>query len=157
MCYTNGKNAPRRTFRPQKDSGRKLGGARAVHGMSGRVGGRAMDGQLGHGDEIFAVVWRKGGGGPSAAAPGLKSLGCHMTILRVANTPVSERARCFIDNDDLGQLGCASTLLYATVSIALTLWAVWDPSVPGGGQWVGSPMAFRRPFLADGSSSDVVD
>ena len=80
-----------------------------------------------------------------------------MSILRVATVPIPERARCFMDNDDLGQLGSASTLLYATVSIALTLWAVWDPSVPGGGQWVGSPMAFRRPFLADGSSSDVVD
>ena len=79
-----------------------------------------------------------------------------MSILRVATVPIPERARCFIDNDDLGQLGSAGTLLYATVSIALTLWAVWDPSVPGGGQWVGSPIALRRPFLADGKSSDVV-
>ena len=51
-----------------------------------------------------------------------------------------EREACFLDNDDLGRLGCASTLLYKVVSIALTVWAVWDPAVPGGGQWVGSPM-----------------
>ena len=80
-----------------------------------------------------------------------------MSILRVATKPVPERARCFMDNDDLGQLGSASTLLYTTVSIALTLWAVWDPAVPGGGQWIGSPMVLRRPFLADGKSTDVVD
>ena len=80
-----------------------------------------------------------------------------MSILRVATRPVSERVRCFMDNDDLGQLGSASTLLYTTVSIALTLWAVWDPAVPGGGQWVGSPLVLRRPFLADARSTDVVD
>ena len=69
--------------------------------------------------------------------------------------PVMEREACFLDNDDLGRLGCASTLLYKVVSIALTVWAVWDPAVPGGGQWVGSPMVLNRPFLADGSEGPV--
>ena len=72
-----------------------------------------------------------------------------MSILRVATRPVMERGACFLDNDDLGQLGCASSLLYKVVSIALTMWAVWDPCVPGGGQWVGSPMVLNRAFVAD--------
>ena len=109
------------------------------------------------------LQWGDGRGScPGEAGTRLQLLGSslyasHMSILRVANVPISQRARCFLDNDDLGHLGCASTLLYATVSIALTRWAVWDPSVPGRGQWVGSPMALRRPFLADGRSSDVAD
>ena len=60
-----------------------------------------------------------------------------------------EREACFLDNNDLGQLGCASTRLYKVGSIALITWAVWDPAVPGGGQWVGSPMVLDRPFAAD--------
>ena len=72
-----------------------------------------------------------------------------MSVLRVATRPVMEREACFLDNDDLGQLGCSSTLLYRVVSIALTLWAVWDPAVPGGAQWVGSPMVLNRPFATD--------
>ena len=86
---------------------------------------------------------------------GSSSCGSPMSILRVATKPVTERARCFMDNDDLGRLGSASTLLY-TVSIALTLWAVWDPAVPGVGQWIGSPVFLRRAFLADGRPTDVV-
>ena len=78
-----------------------------------------------------------------------------MSILRAATAPLLARPRCFLDNDDLGHLGSASTLLYSAVSIALTLWAVWDPSVPGGGQWVGSPLALRRPFLADGNMAEA--
>ena len=66
-----------------------------------------------------------------------------MSILRAATRPV-------------GRLGCASTLLYKVVSIALTVWAVWDPAVPGGGQWVGSPMVLNRPFLADVSDGPLV-
>ena len=72
-----------------------------------------------------------------------------MAILRIATKPVVEREACFLDNDDLGRLGGTGTLLYKVVSIALTLWAVWDPAVPGGGRWVGSPMVLRRSFLAD--------
>ena len=60
-----------------------------------------------------------------------------------------EREACFLDNNDLGRLGCTSSLLYKVVSIALTMWAVWDPAVPGGGQWVGSPMVLNRSFVAD--------
>ena len=72
-----------------------------------------------------------------------------MSVLRVATRPVMEREACFLDNDDLGQLGCSSTFLYRVVSIALTMWAVWDPAVPGGAQWVGSPMVLTRPFASD--------
>ena len=72
-----------------------------------------------------------------------------MSILRVATRPVMEREGCFLDNDDLGQLGNTSPLLYKVVSIALTMWAVWDPSVPGGGQWVGSCIVLNRVFAAD--------
>ena len=71
-----------------------------------------------------------------------------MSVLQHATRPVAQRPRCFLDNDDLGQLGVCSTRLYLVVSISLTLWAVWDPSVPGEGQWVGSPLALRRPFRA---------
>ena len=78
-----------------------------------------------------------------------------MSVLRVATRPVMEREACFLDNDDLGQLGCASPLLYKVVSIALTMWAVWDPSVPGGGQWVGSPMVLNRAFEA--STPDMLE
>eukprot|EP00959_Pyramimonas_sp_CCMP1952_P400810 8398619-Pyramimonas_sp.AAC.1 len=63
-----------------------------------------------------------------------------MSVLRVATWPVMDRNACFLDNNDLGQLGAASTSMYKVVSIALTLWAVWDPGVPGGARWVGSPM-----------------
>ena len=72
-----------------------------------------------------------------------------MSILRIATKPVAQREACLLDNIDLGRLGCVSTLLYKTVSIALTLWAVWDPVAPGGARWIGSPMVLRRPFLAD--------
>ena len=75
-----------------------------------------------------------------------------MSVLRVATLPVPERASCFLDNNDLGQLGCSSTLLYKVVSSALTVWAIWDPAVPGGGQWVGSPMVLNRQFAADSSA-----
>ena len=51
-----------------------------------------------------------------------------------------------MDNDDIGQLGIASTHLYKAVSIALTKWAIWDPFVS---QWVGSPQVLDRPFAAD--------
>ena len=78
-----------------------------------------------------------------------------MSILRVATRPGMEREGCFLDNDDLGQLGCSSTLLYSVVSVSLTIWAVWDPSVPGGGQWVGSPMALQRPFHANGNTDEA--
>ena len=60
-----------------------------------------------------------------------------------------EREACFLDNDDLGQLGTASTSLYRVVSVALTLWAIWDPAVPGGAQWVGSTMVLDRRFTVD--------
>ena len=66
-----------------------------------------------------------------------------------------EREACFLDNDDLGQLGSASPLLYKVVSIALTMWAVWDPSEPGGGQWVGSPVVLNRAFQA--STPDMLE
>ena len=79
-----------------------------------------------------------------------------MAILRIATKPVVEREACFMDNDDLGRLGGTGTLLYKVVSIALTLWAVWDPAVPGGGRWVGSPMVLRRPFLADADEPEVL-
>ena len=72
-----------------------------------------------------------------------------MSVLRVATRPVMEREACFLDNEDLGQLGTASTSLYRVVSIALTMWAIWDPVVPGWAQWVGSPMVLNRPFTAD--------
>ena len=74
-----------------------------------------------------------------------------MSILRVATQPVTEREACFLDNDDLGQLGCTSTSQYKVVSIALTMWAIWDPSVPEGGQWVGSPLVLDRFFTANTS------
>ena len=67
-----------------------------------------------------------------------------------------DREACFLDNDDLGQLGTASTFLYKVVSIALTLWAVWDPAVPGGARWVGSPMVLNRPF-ASSSLDELLD
>ena len=78
---------------------------------------------------------------------------CLMSVLQEATAPLSRRPRCFLDNDDLGQLGVCSTRLYLVVSISLTLWAVWDPSVPGEGQWVGSPLALRRPFRAGHASA----
>ena len=78
-----------------------------------------------------------------------------MSILRTATAPLLERPRCFLDNNDLGQLGSCSTLLYSVVSTGLTLWAVWDPSVPGGGQWVGSPMALQRSFHANGNTDEA--
>ena len=119
--------------------------------MSGKVGGRVRHGRPGRGGEAPAhgAGWtrrRASQEGEREVAPTLLlvyvcsdswaqgSRAGSMSILRVATRPVSERVRCFMDNDDLGQLGSASTLLYTTVSIALTLWAVWDPAVPGGGQ-----------------------
>ena len=78
-----------------------------------------------------------------------------MNVLQAATLPLSQRPRCFLDNDDLGQLGCSRALLYSLVSVGLTLWAVWDPSVPGGGQWVGSPMALQRPFHANGGANEA--
>ena len=69
-----------------------------------------------------------------------------MSILRTATQPVEERQVCFLDNNDLGQLGCTSTSQYKVVSIALTMWAIWDPSVPEGGQMVGSPLVLDRFF-----------
>eukprot|EP00959_Pyramimonas_sp_CCMP1952_P007654 159779-Pyramimonas_sp.AAC.1 len=71
-----------------------------------------------------------------------------MSMLRVATQPVLEPRACFLDDNDLGQLGAASTSLYKVVSIALTLWAIWAPDVPCGAQWVGSPMVLNRPFAA---------
>eukprot|EP00959_Pyramimonas_sp_CCMP1952_P442557 9264466-Pyramimonas_sp.AAC.1 len=65
-----------------------------------------------------------------------------------------ERNACFLDNDDLGQLGAASSSLYKVVSIALTLWAIWDPAVPGGARWVGSPMVLNRPFAAHSDAGE---
>ena len=79
-----------------------------------------------------------------------------MSVLRVATRPAMDREACFLDNDDLGQLGTASTFLYKVVSIALTLWAVWDPAVPGGARWVGSPMVLNRPF-ASSSPDELLD
>ena len=52
----------------------------------------------------------------------------------------------FLDNEDLGQFGTASTRSYKVVSIALTMGAFWDPTVV---QWVGSPMVLDRLFAAD--------
>eukprot|EP00959_Pyramimonas_sp_CCMP1952_P151372 3167330-Pyramimonas_sp.AAC.1 len=63
-----------------------------------------------------------------------------MSMLRAATQPVSERYAGILEDNDLGQLGTASTALYKVASIALTLWAIWAPSVPCGAQWVGSPM-----------------
>eukprot|EP00959_Pyramimonas_sp_CCMP1952_P409047 8572173-Pyramimonas_sp.AAC.1 len=63
-----------------------------------------------------------------------------MSMPRVATQPVSERKACFLEDNDLGQLGAASTQLYRVASIALTLWATLAPDVPCGAQWVGSPM-----------------
>eukprot|EP00959_Pyramimonas_sp_CCMP1952_P085457 1787565-Pyramimonas_sp.AAC.1 len=63
-----------------------------------------------------------------------------MSVLRVATRPVMERNACFLDNKYLGQLGTTSPSLYKVVSVALTLWAIWDPAAPGGARWVGSPM-----------------
>ena len=74
-----------------------------------------------------------------------------MAILRTATHPVGERQVCFLDNNDLGQLGCASTSQYKVVSIALTMWAIWDPSVPEGGQMVGSPLVLDRFFTNNNS------
>ena len=68
-------------------------------------------------------------------------------VLRVATRPVMERDACFLDNEDLGQLGIASARLYKVVSVALTTWAVWDPTMA---QWVGSPVVLDRPFFGDG-------
>ena len=68
------------------------------------------------------------------------------SVLRTATRPVMEREACFIDNEDLWQLGTASARLYKVVSIALTMWAIWDPTVV---QWVGSPMVLDRLFAAD--------
>eukprot|EP00959_Pyramimonas_sp_CCMP1952_P365894 7663226-Pyramimonas_sp.AAC.1 len=59
-----------------------------------------------------------------------------------------DRNACFLDNDDLGQLGAASTSLYKVVPIALALWAVWGPCAPSGARWVGSPMVLNRPFAS---------
>ena len=173
-CYRSGKSAPKRTLQHRGDKTWKLGGARGGHVMNGRAGGRVRRERLGRGGEATAnIVTRMRGRclagrkweearRPSVVGIRQQLLGSRfcasrMSILRIATAPVPERARCFMDNDDLGQLGSASTLLYTTVSIALTLWAVWDPAVPGGGQWVGSPMALRRPFIADGRTADVVD
>ena len=88
-------------------------------------------------------------GGRICVASGSSMNVSPMHATRAATLPLSQRPRCFLDNDDLGQLGCSSTLLYSVVSVSLTIWAVWDPSVPGGGQWVGSPMALQRAFLAN--------
>eukprot|EP00959_Pyramimonas_sp_CCMP1952_P462134 9482751-Pyramimonas_sp.AAC.1 len=71
-----------------------------------------------------------------------------MSVLRVATRPVMDRNACFLDNNDLGQLGAASTSMYKVVSIALTLWALWGPGVPGGARWIGSPMVLNRPFAS---------
>eukprot|EP00959_Pyramimonas_sp_CCMP1952_P032305 677989-Pyramimonas_sp.AAC.1 len=71
-----------------------------------------------------------------------------MSMLRVATQPATERSACFLDNNDLGQLGTTPTSLCKVVSIALTLWAIWGPSVPSGAQWVGSPMVLDRPSAA---------
>ena len=79
-----------------------------------------------------------------------------MAILQTATQPVKDRPTCFLENDDLGILGCASTSLYKVVSIALTLWAIWDPYVPGGGQMVGSPLVLDRFFQANTSEYQVV-
>eukprot|EP00959_Pyramimonas_sp_CCMP1952_P195400 4086020-Pyramimonas_sp.AAC.1 len=79
-----------------------------------------------------------------------------MSVLRVATRPVMDRNACFLDNDDLGQLGAASTYTYKVVSIALALWAIWDPRAPGGASWVGSPMVLNRPF-ASNSDWELVD
>ena len=68
------------------------------------------------------------------------------SVLRAATRPVMEREACFLDNEDLGQLGTATTRSYKVVSIALTMWAIWDPIVF---QWVGSPMVLDRQFAAD--------
>eukprot|EP00959_Pyramimonas_sp_CCMP1952_P147799 3093279-Pyramimonas_sp.AAC.1 len=67
-----------------------------------------------------------------------------------------DRNACFLDNDDLGQLGAASTSTHKAVSIALTLWAIWDPRAPGGARWIGSPMVLNRPF-ASSSDWELVD
>eukprot|EP00959_Pyramimonas_sp_CCMP1952_P427277 8948693-Pyramimonas_sp.AAC.1 len=77
-----------------------------------------------------------------------------MSILRVATRTVMERNACFLDSDDLGQLGTASPALYKVVSIALTPWAIWDPSVPSGTRWVGSPMGLNRPFAAHSDAGE---
>ena len=69
-----------------------------------------------------------------------------MSVLRAATRAVMEREACLLDNDDLGQLGTASTSLCKVFSIALAVWAIWDPIVL---QWVGSPMVLNRPFAAD--------
>eukprot|EP00959_Pyramimonas_sp_CCMP1952_P449702 9416380-Pyramimonas_sp.AAC.1 len=63
-----------------------------------------------------------------------------------------ERDACFLGNSDLGQLGTTSPSLYKAVSVALTLWATWDPAAPGGARSVGSPMVLNQPFA---SHSDV--
>eukprot|EP00959_Pyramimonas_sp_CCMP1952_P015181 321331-Pyramimonas_sp.AAC.1 len=39
-----------------------------------------------------------------------------VSMLRVATQPVSERRACFLDDNDLGQLGAASTSSYKVVS-----------------------------------------
>ena len=90
-----------------------------------------------------------------AQLPGSSMNVSSMGPLRATTMPLSQRPRCFLDNDDLGQLGCSNTLLYSVVSIGLTLWVVWDPSVPGGGQWVGSPVALPRSFYADGNTAEA--
>eukprot|EP00959_Pyramimonas_sp_CCMP1952_P146436 3065475-Pyramimonas_sp.AAC.1 len=79
-----------------------------------------------------------------------------MSVLRVATRPVMDRNAGFLGNNDLGQLGAASTSLYKVVSIALTLWAIWGPAAPGGARWVGSPMVLNRPF-ASSSDFELVD
>ena len=103
----------------------------------------------------------KGDGGegrgsrPSAQPTGSSAKVSPMNVLQAATLPLSQRPRCFLDNDDLGRLGCSNALLYSVVSVGRTLWAVWDPSVPGGGQWVGSPLALRRSFYADGNTTEA--
>eukprot|EP00959_Pyramimonas_sp_CCMP1952_P384176 8051186-Pyramimonas_sp.AAC.1 len=71
-----------------------------------------------------------------------------MSILRVATRSVRERNACFLDNNDLGRLGTNSPSLYKVVSVALTLWAIWDPAAPGGARWVGSPLVLNWPFAS---------
>ena len=174
MHYRSGRSALARTLRRRGGKTWKLGEARGGHVMNGRAGGRVRRERLGRGGEItadrVARMWGRclaGREWEEARHPlvvgirqqllGSRFCASRMSILRVATAPVPERVRCFMDNDDLGQLGSASTLLYTTVSIALTLWAVWGPAIPGGGQWIGSPVVLRRPFLADARSTDVVD
>ena len=67
-------------------------------------------------------------------------------MLRVATHPVMEREACFLGNEDLGQLSTASTSLYKVVSIALTIWAIWEPTLS---MWVGSSSALDRSFAVD--------